>query len=163
MIKAVIPKIKSSMRMACIYKMKKSCFITCEEGQGSKKDQKGPIKRDRSKGTDQKRVKKRKRIKKEEGSKGIKKEGGFTPFRIEDAQYATPSPLITAHKVGVLNEKRCKTSHRRCALFQILTGTASLEIENVPFSIFKGVINLNPHFSFYIINKKQCICNKNAI
>ena len=33
----------------------------------------------------------------------------FTPFRIEDAQYATPSPLITAHKVGVLNEKRCKT------------------------------------------------------
>jgi hypothetical protein len=34
----------------------------------------------------------------------------FTPFRIEDAQYATPSPLITAHKVGVLNEKRCKSS-----------------------------------------------------
>ena len=32
----------------------------------------------------------------------------LTPFRIEDAQYATPSPLITAHKVGVLNEKRCK-------------------------------------------------------
>ena len=32
----------------------------------------------------------------------------FTPFRIEDAQYATPSPLITAHKVGGLNEKRCK-------------------------------------------------------
>ena len=44
----------------------------------------------------------------------------FTPFRIEDAQYATPSPLITAHKVGVsqgssgtdvpafVNEKRCK-------------------------------------------------------
>jgi hypothetical protein len=45
----------------------------------------------------------------------------FTPFRIEDAQYATPSPLITAHKVGVsqgssgtdvpafVNEKRCNT------------------------------------------------------
>ena len=32
----------------------------------------------------------------------------FTPFCIKDAQYATPSPLITAHKVGVLNEKRCK-------------------------------------------------------
>ena len=32
----------------------------------------------------------------------------ITPFRIEDAQYATLSPLITAHKVGVLNEKRCK-------------------------------------------------------
>jgi len=31
----------------------------------------------------------------------------FTPFRIEDA---TPSPLITAHKVGVLNEKRCKSA-----------------------------------------------------
>ena len=33
----------------------------------------------------------------------------FTPFRIKDAQYATPSTLITAHKVGVLNEKRCKS------------------------------------------------------
>ena len=32
----------------------------------------------------------------------------FTPFRIEDAQYATPSPLITVHKVDGLNEKRCK-------------------------------------------------------
>ena len=31
----------------------------------------------------------------------------FTPFRIEDAEYATPSSLITAHFVGVLNEKRC--------------------------------------------------------
>ena len=34
----------------------------------------------------------------------------FTPFRIEDAKYATPSPLITAHKVGVLNEKRYKNT-----------------------------------------------------
>ncbi len=44
----------------------------------------------------------------------------FTLFRIEDAQYATPSPLITAYKVGVsqgssgtdvpafVNEKMCK-------------------------------------------------------
>ena len=34
----------------------------------------------------------------------------FTPFRIKDAQYATPSPLITPHKVGVYpkGEKRCK-------------------------------------------------------
>ena len=31
----------------------------------------------------------------------------FTQFRIEDAQSATPSPLITAPKGGVLNEKRC--------------------------------------------------------
>jgi len=37
----------------------------------------------------------------------------FTPFRIEDAQYATPSPLITTHKVGVLNEKRCKRRGHR--------------------------------------------------
>ena len=36
----------------------------------------------------------------------------FTPFRIKDAQYATPSPLITPHKVGVLNEKRCKTTKK---------------------------------------------------
>ena len=31
----------------------------------------------------------------------------FTQFRIYDAQSATPSSLITAHKVGVLNEKTC--------------------------------------------------------
>ena len=39
----------------------------------------------------------------------------FTPFRIEDAQYATPSPLITAHKVGVYpkGEKRCKRRGHR--------------------------------------------------
>jgi hypothetical protein len=32
----------------------------------------------------------------------------FTPLRIYNAQSASPSPLITAHEVGVLNEKRCK-------------------------------------------------------
>ncbi len=32
----------------------------------------------------------------------------ITPFCIEDAQYATPSSLITAHKVGALNDKKCK-------------------------------------------------------
>ena len=32
----------------------------------------------------------------------------ITPFRIEDAQSAAQSSLITSHKVGVLNEKRCK-------------------------------------------------------
>ena len=31
----------------------------------------------------------------------------FTQFRIYDAQSATPSSLITAHKVGVMNEKTC--------------------------------------------------------
>ena len=36
----------------------------------------------------------------------------FTPFRIEDAQSASPYPLIKAHKVGVLNEKRCKKSEK---------------------------------------------------
>jgi hypothetical protein len=43
------------------------------------------------------------------GFKGNDEFPFFTPFRIEDAQYATPSSLITAHKVGVLNEKRCKS------------------------------------------------------
>ena len=43
----------------------------------------------------------------------------FTPFRIEDAQYATPSPLITAHFVGVLNEKRC---NKRIIGFGIYAG-----------------------------------------
>ena len=32
----------------------------------------------------------------------------FTPFRISDAQRRPPFPFITAHEVGVLNEKRCK-------------------------------------------------------
>ena len=32
----------------------------------------------------------------------------FTPFRIQNAQRGPPFSLITAHKVGVLNEKRCK-------------------------------------------------------
>ena len=31
----------------------------------------------------------------------------FTQFRIEDAQSASPSPLITARFTGVLNEKMC--------------------------------------------------------
>ena len=34
----------------------------------------------------------------------------FTPFRIEDAQSAAHSSLITAPAGGVLNEKRCKTT-----------------------------------------------------
>ena len=33
----------------------------------------------------------------------------ITPFRIQNAQRGPPFSLITAHKVGVLNEKRCKT------------------------------------------------------
>jgi hypothetical protein len=32
----------------------------------------------------------------------------FTPLRIQNAQRGSPFSLITAHKVGVLNEKRCK-------------------------------------------------------
>ena len=32
----------------------------------------------------------------------------ITPFRISDAQRRPPFPFITAHEVGVLNEKRCK-------------------------------------------------------
>ena len=31
-----------------------------------------------------------------------------TPFRISNAQSASPSSLKSAHEVGVLNEKRCK-------------------------------------------------------
>jgi hypothetical protein len=37
-----------------------------------------------------------------------------TPFCIEDAQYAKPSQLITANKVGGLNEKRRKSWHEIC-------------------------------------------------
>ena len=34
-----------------------------------------------------------------------------TPFRIQNAQRGPPFSLITAHKVGVLNEKRCKIEY----------------------------------------------------
>ena len=33
----------------------------------------------------------------------------FTPFRIQTAQRGPPFSLITAHEVGVLNEKRCNS------------------------------------------------------
>jgi len=36
----------------------------------------------------------------------------FTPFRIEDAQLAAHSSLITARKAGVLNEKMCKNKNK---------------------------------------------------
>lgn len=48
---------------------------------------------------------------------------GFTPFCIEDAQYATPSSLITAHtrREGVLNEKKCNTVFKQnCKLYMII-------------------------------------------
>jgi ankyrin repeat protein len=46
----------------------------------------------------------------------------FTPFRIEDTQYATPSPLITAlpSGVGVLNEKRCKNPEVNIDILDLL-------------------------------------------
>ena len=44
---------------------------------------------------------------------------GFTLFRIEDAQYAILSSLITAHNVGVLNEKRCKKEDKPVSNFWI--------------------------------------------
>ena len=47
----------------------------------------------------------------------FEKEKPFTPFRIEDAQSASPSPLITARKAGVLNEKRCKKKQTRKITF----------------------------------------------
>ena len=37
----------------------------------------------------------------------------FTPFRIFDAQSASPSPLITARKSGVLNEKSFQTMRKQ--------------------------------------------------
>jgi hypothetical protein len=47
----------------------------------------------------------------------------FTPLRIQNAQWGSPFSLITAHKVGVLNEKMCNTyfeeimSRITCGLF----------------------------------------------
>lgn len=38
---------------------------------------------------------------------------GYTPLRIENAQSASPSSLITAHRVGVLNEQRCNGETNR--------------------------------------------------
>jgi hypothetical protein len=38
----------------------------------------------------------------------VRNKNTFTPFCVENAQMATLPSLIYAHKVGVLNEKRCK-------------------------------------------------------
>ena len=58
---------------------------------------------------------------------------GLTPFRIEDAQCATPSSLITAHKVGVLNEKRCKRSEASLDSASLMPFTHNPTIEKNAF------------------------------
>jgi len=50
---------------------------------------------------------------------GGRRASHFTPFRIENAQSATPSSLITARKAGVLNEKRCKGIFFKLYIFSI--------------------------------------------
>jgi len=40
----------------------------------------------------------------------------FTPFRIENAQSASPSSFISARKAGDLNEKRCN-NYKNMVLF----------------------------------------------
>jgi hypothetical protein len=61
-------------------------------------------------------------------------ESDITPFRSlrGDAQYATPSPLITAHtrREGVLNEKRCKDPYPK-ALEDEVVGMTIDEIKDL--------------------------------
>ena len=62
----------------------------------------------------------------------------FTPFRISDAQRRPPFPFITAHEVGVLNEKRCNSSMVGYQ-WRFQKVDASSEAEGVPFEIFTGI------------------------
>jgi hypothetical protein len=41
---------------------------------------------------------------------------GITPFRITNAQSVSRRSLITAHKVGVLNVKRCNKNKKLCMM-----------------------------------------------
>ena len=75
---------------------------------------------------------------------GIKKNPDDTPFRIENAQRQRYLSLIYAHFMGVLNEKRCKTSHFVCSHCAIHRCRFELPfnsfIGNVALiSLFKGV------------------------
>ncbi len=45
----------------------------------------------------------------------------YKPFRIEDAQSASPLSPITAHFVGGLNEKRCKSILKDMSAFRLST------------------------------------------
>jgi hypothetical protein len=67
----------------------------------------------------------------------------FTPFRIEDAQYATPSSLITAHFVGVsqgssgtdvpafVNEKRFNTKTNMVDCFCISGASGAILVSKI--------------------------------
>jgi len=55
----------------------------------------------------------------------------FTPFRIEDAKLAAQSSLITAHKAGVLNEKKCKQKHPYPFNEEFRKGYKSAWIDNI--------------------------------
>ena len=53
----------------------------------------------------------------------------FTPFCVENAQMATLPSLISAHKVGVLNEKRCRKDDTSTELEQYLFWLYSISKE----------------------------------
>ena len=83
----------------------------------------------------------------------------FTPFRIEDAQSASPSPLITAHKVGVLNEKRCNSQsspilykiiiqNRDYSSFYIINTINNIIIDDIPINPIQNKMFSNDLFLF---------------
>ena len=84
----------------------------------------------------------------------------FTPFRIEDAQYATPSPLITAHKVGdsqgssgtdvpaFVNEKMCKDRAKKIKHF--------IHMLSIHYNIDKKQI-IKDYYNYLIMNWPELV------
>ena len=81
----------------------------------------------------------------------------FKPFCIEDAKSASPSPVITARKAGVLNEKRCNDVGAKMDTKKIIEKHICKASECEPdcgeeagYSILQGR-TYNPYVDFYDI------------
>jgi len=75
----------------------------------------------------------------------------FTPLRIENAQSASPSSLITAHSVGVLNEQRCKTIIESEFVFEVYYQKKAYELNESCGFISPAVIDYGAFIDEYYV------------
>ena len=75
----------------------------------------------------------------------------FTPLRIENAQSASPSSLITAHSVGVLNEQRCKTIIESEFVFEVYYQKKAHELNESCGFISPAVIDYGAFIDEYYV------------